>query len=196
MEPTLLEQHLEQSGPSRVTPIDVFHLARNAFLHGERIDMGRLASESNISRATLYRWVGGRERLLSEILYSVADPAFTAAEQQAEGAGAAYVIDVLERYFHGVLDSAPYRQFVAEDPELALRLCASKHGTVQQRLITRISALLASQGFEGEEHLSTSDLAYALLRIGESFVYNEVITGSEPDVDRASAVWRRMLASP
>ena len=53
----------------------------------QRIDMGALATELGISRATLYNWVGGRERLTAEVLWSFAELAITQARKEASGSG-------------------------------------------------------------------------------------------------------------
>ena len=53
---------------ARPTALDAFRLARRAFLDGRRVDMGVLARELDVNRATLYRWVGTREHLLVEVL--------------------------------------------------------------------------------------------------------------------------------
>ena len=37
------------------------------------------------------------------------------------------------------------------------------------------------------------DLAYVIMRIGESFVYSDVITGTEPDVKKAGQMVRLLL---
>lgn len=198
-EPTLaartpLERVLQSPETLRPSPLRVFELARQRFMHSQRLDMGELATEAGISRATLNRWVGSRERLLGEILYSVADSAFTQAERSAAGRGAPRVLAILEAFFRGVLQSGPYRTFVEQNTDLALSLCTSKQGPVQQRLITRIEDLLAAENVEPDGDMARRDLAYALLRIGESFVYNDVITGEEPKVDAAVAIWKRILS--
>jgi len=41
--------------------------------------------------------------------------------------------------------------------------------------------------------LEPATLAYVLVRIGESFIVNDVITGSEPDLDKAAEVSRVLL---
>jgi hypothetical protein len=80
-EPTLLRRQLD----SRLTPatlrregsrsnaLDALRLARRRFLRGQRVDMGAIALELGVNRVTLYRWVGSRERLLVEVVWSLAD---------------------------------------------------------------------------------------------------------------------------
>jgi AcrR family transcriptional regulator len=194
--PTHLERQLAGEPVAQPTPLDCFRDARQRFLAGDRLDMGDIARSSGVSRATLYRWVGSRDRLLGEILGSIADAAFSQADRSASGTGADRVLDVLKLFFEGVLRSAPYRRFVEAEPQLALRLCTSKAGPVQGRLIRRIESLLERENVPAVDELgqlTRADLAYALLRLGEAFVYSDVITGSEPDVDRALPLFSRLL---
>jgi len=41
--------------------------------------------------------------------------------------------------------------------------------------------------------LDIDTLAYLMIRVNESFIYSDVITGSEPDVDKAVEVVRLLL---
>src|SRR5687767_10164522 len=65
-------------------------LARARFLAGERVDMNGLAADLGLHRTTLFRAVGGRDRLLGEVLWSLAEPALRAAER-GTGTGAARI---------------------------------------------------------------------------------------------------------
>ena len=56
----------------RATAQDALRLARRGFQAAERIDMSALADELGVNRVTLYRWVGSRERLLVEVIWSLA----------------------------------------------------------------------------------------------------------------------------
>jgi AcrR family transcriptional regulator len=71
---TPLQRQLAGTATARPTALDAFRLARRSFLAGDRVDMQALARALNVDRATLYRWVGSREQLLSEILWSLIDP--------------------------------------------------------------------------------------------------------------------------
>src|SRR5262245_23011868 len=56
---TVLQRQLATGRPQpKATALDVFRLARKRFLAGERVEMGALAEELDLNRATMYRWVG------------------------------------------------------------------------------------------------------------------------------------------
>jgi AcrR family transcriptional regulator len=194
---TALERALTAPRPPRPTPLDALRLARRRWLTGERLDMGELAKELGVSRATLYTWVGSKERLLGEVLWSFAEDGLRQAIEGARGSGASYVVGVFERFVRLNAEFPPLRRFLAQDPELALRLLTSKHGPVQARMIAAARELLQAQVDAGElmPALEVDTLAYLIIRIAESFIYSDAITGQEPDVASAVAAVRLLLAA-
>src|SRR6476619_6657739 len=71
--------------PRRVTPLDAFRLARKKWLAGERLDIGKLAQELGVGRATVFRWVGSRESLYGEICSALFTKQLEKAEREASG---------------------------------------------------------------------------------------------------------------
>jgi AcrR family transcriptional regulator len=196
--PTALERALADGAPERVTPLDALRLARNRWLAGERLEMGSLAKELGISRATLYSWVGSKERLLGEAIWAVAETAIADARAAARGTGADYVADVTERYMTGAAGFAPLHRFIEQDPEYALKVLTSKHSPMQQRSIAAVRELLEEQVSDGalEPPLDVDSLAYVIVRIVESFLYSDVITGTEPDIRKAADAIHALLHAP
>jgi len=196
---TALERALAADGAgARPTPLDALRGARRRWLAGERIDMGDLARELGVSRATLYSWVGSRERLIGEVLWSFASEGVAQARAAARGTGIDYIVDVFERFDRINAEFEPLRRFVAQDPALALRVLTSKEGPVQERMIAACREVLAEQVEAGTftPPLDLDTLAYLMIRIAESFLYSDVITGSEPDVDKAVEAVRVLLHAP
>ena len=180
------------------TPEEVLELARERWVESGRIDMGALAAELGIGRATLYRWVGSRERLIGEVLWTFAEAAMARARVRARGSGPDYVAAVVERYLTGSLRFEPVRRFIRQDPEYALRVLASKHSPMQQRSVAVTQDLLDEQVAAGalEPALDSADLAYLIVRIAESYLYSDVITGTEPDVGKAVDAIHALLHAP
>jgi AcrR family transcriptional regulator len=191
--PTALER--ARAVAPRPTPLDALRLARRRWFANERLDMGALARELGVSRATLYSWVGSRERLIGEVIWSFAEEGLRQALEEARGSGAEYILDVVERFARMNAAFGPLRRFIEQDPELALRVLTSKNGPVQERMIDAARELLAGQVAAGEltPALDLDTLAYLLIRVNESFLYSDVITGSEPDVDKALEAIRLLL---
>jgi AcrR family transcriptional regulator len=196
--PTALERALNSSGPPRATPLDALDAARRMWQSDQRIDMGALAAELGISRATLYNWVGGRERLTAEVLWSIAEATIAEARKESRGSGPAYVSEVIERYMTALSEFEPMRRFISRDPEHALRVLTGNRTPFQRRLIDHLRELIDEQ-VESAGYVAPLDvetLAYLLVRIGESFIFNDVITGSEPDLSKAAQASRILLFAP
>jgi AcrR family transcriptional regulator len=193
---TALERALSRDeAPSRPTPLDALRTARRLWLAGERLDMGGLARELGISRATLYSWVGSKERLIGEVIWSFAQEGVRQARDAASGSGVDYIVDVVERFTRLNASFEPLRRLLEQDPELALRVLTSKRGPVQGRMIAVARELLSEQVQAGAlvPALDVDSLAYLMVRVAESFLYSDVITGSEPDIDKAVEVIRVLL---
>jgi hypothetical protein len=94
-----------------------------------------------------------------------------------------------------VHESAPLHRLLEAEPETALRLLTSKHGPVQRRVIDGLERLLAHEEASGDLRLGVEPaaLAYAIVRIGESFLYADVIADNDPDVDQAVTLVSRLL---
>jgi hypothetical protein len=174
---------------------DLLALARQRFLRGERFGVEELASELAISRATAYRWAGNAEQLAGMVIASLAEDTFRRACREVHGRGASRVVAVMARGMRYVATSEAYRAFVARDPQKALRLVASKDGPVQQRTIALHEELLEEEMRRGTLRLPVDahTMAYALVRLVESFLYADAIAGEKPDLEKAVDVLKLML---
>ncbi|MEU4247003.1 QsdR family transcriptional regulator [Amycolatopsis sp. NPDC026612] len=172
-----------------------FELAREWFLAGRRVDMGELAQALSISRATLHRRVGSRDRLLGEILWSLSEVSIARLWPVCAGGGAAGIADFVSGYVRIANDAPPFRDFLRREPERALRLLTTRASVCQQRTTEKLVALLDGEVAAGRlvPPLPVPDLAYLLVRIGESFVYTDVITGDAPDAAKAHAAVTALL---
>jgi AcrR family transcriptional regulator len=195
---TSLERALDGGPGTPATPLDALRVAREQWLASGRLDMGALAGELGISRATLYRWVGTRERLLGEVLWTLAAAAIREARARAKGTGADFLADSIERYMRAALQSEPVTRFLRQEPELALRVLTSKHSPMQRRSIAAMAEQLREQVQAGklEPALDPDDLAYVIVRIVESYLFSDLITGTEPDVDKAVDTIYALLHAP
>jgi AcrR family transcriptional regulator len=177
------------------TEEDLRALARRRFLSGERLSLEELAAELGISRATAYRWAGNADELVGRVIESLVDSTFRRALAEARGRGAARVIDVASRGMRFIASSAPYRAFLERDPQKALRIVASKDGPVQARTIALNQALLEEEIRRGDLELPVDahTMAYALVRLVESFLYADMIAGEAPDLEKATEILKLML---
>jgi hypothetical protein len=184
---TVLARQLQEPASPRPTALDAFKLARQRFIAGERIEMQSLAQALGTSRVTLHRWVGGRDQLLGEILWSLADPTLREARTATREQGGAGVAEAFGRFLHVVYSASFMRRFLEREPEIALRVLTTKRSPVQTRLAAAIRDMLADEVDAGrlQPPMELDDLAYIIVRLGESFTYTDIITGGEPDPDKA-----------
>ncbi|HSW15410.1 MAG TPA: QsdR family transcriptional regulator, partial [Solimonas sp.] len=176
------------------TAADLITAARRRFLDGERCDIETLATELGVSRATAYRWAGNNEQLMGEVVASMTEATFRKAMRETRGSGATRVLAVMERGMRAIAGAAVYRNFLERDPQKALRIVASKDGPSQQRAIALHQELLEEEIDKGKLELDVDahTMAYALVRIAESFLYADLIAGETPDVDKALSVLKLM----
>src|SRR5206468_5665028 len=137
----------------------------------------------DVGRATVFRWVGSRENLYGEICSAVFLKEVERAQAGAKGHGVERLVDIMERLLRSLAAAAPLRRFVAEDPEFALRVLTSRHSPVQYRSTQTVQEMLDALVAEGalKPALPPGELAYVIVRITESFLYRDVITGTEAD---------------
>src|SRR3954462_14835628 len=87
----------------RPTPLDAFRLARRKFLAAERIDMSALADELGVNRVTLYRWVGSREQLLVEVIWSLGSRTLEKRDKRVRASGSERVVKVVAAFLDDVI---------------------------------------------------------------------------------------------
>ena len=193
---TKLQIQLANAGEfRRPTPLDAFRLARRKFLAAERIDMSALADELGVNRVTLYRWVGSREQLLVEVIWSLASRTLSNVDRRVRAKGAERIVRVVTRFLEDVISNDGMRRWLAEEGELAMRLLTRHDTDFQPRLIDAIEQMLREESDAGRLDLPVDlhEVAYVIVRLIESYTYLDLITGEQPDARRAEPVLRLLL---
>lgn len=193
---TPLARSLLHAEKGRATPIDLFRLASKKWRRGERLDIGQLAAELHVGRATVFRWIGSREQLYGEVLSQAYAEQREHILRITPGKGIERLVLVARRNLNALVEAAPLHTFIEHDPEFAIRVLTSKSSPVQARTIALERALLMEvlEQDKIKPLLSIDALAYIIVRIGEAFLYAKVISGTQPEIEMAvSAI--RVLAS-
>lgn len=179
-----------------MTPADAYRAAVEVFGSGARLDMGRLAADLGIGKATLYRWTGSREQLLSHILVQFSELAFQAATEAAgnhEGVGR---VEAFSRsYIGAVVSFEPLGAFIRQEGPLAMRLLTMRGSTVQVSVSSRITEELRAEESRGSLVLRApaEDLGYAMTRVVEGFIYNDQAAELTPDVESCVRILRLLV---
>lgn len=187
----------EGTGPPEDIPADIFDAALQTILRCCRLDMGSLAAELHIGRATLYRRVGSRDALLGQIMWFLTRREIAAAIAGSyQLTGAQRIVALVDAFMRRVHGRPPLRRLLDAEPEIALRVLTSKHGPVQSGTTAVVRRLLDEEAARGTLRLTidADTLAYVIVRIGETFLYGDVIAGHRVEIDQATAVISRLLA--
>ena len=153
--------------------------------------MSTLADELGVNRVTLYRWVGSRDQLLVEVVWSLAERTLARVEADTRGRGIERVVRVVVRFLELVIANEGMRRWLSEEGEHAMRLLTRHETGFQPRLIAAIEDLLARH--EVQSPIERHELAYVIVRLIESYTYLDLITGEQPDAKRAEPVLRALL---
>jgi AcrR family transcriptional regulator len=181
--------------PPDIAP-EIFDAALGVFLGHRRLDMRALADQLGIGRATLYRRVHGREHLLGEIMWWLTRHAIArAVEQGTRRRGRSRVLKVVDSLLRDISGQSALRRMLDEEPEASLRILTSKHGRIQSGLTDSLARLIRREEAAGalSVAIEPETLAYTIVRIGEGFLYADVIADAEPDIDRAMTVIGKLL---
>src|SRR3954466_8283844 len=126
--------------PPAASREQVLELAMGRYLRGRRVDLQAIAAELGLGRTTLYRWFGGREGLLGDVLVRAADPLLDAARREARGRGGRALLDTFDRFNRSLIAAPALRRYVEQEREGALRFTTSGAGGAEPHLVGRIAA--------------------------------------------------------
>jgi AcrR family transcriptional regulator len=172
--------------------------ARAQFMAGERVDLTIVARDLGLGRATIYRWFGSRERLVSEVIADESQALILAHRRAVRRRGVEGLLEVFDRINRSLARSMPLRRFVEQEGAAALRLLTSSTGTVQCRGVALIREMIEAEVAAGrfEPPADPDTLAYAIVRLCEAFLYNDAAFGIRGDHERLREVQAALLGVP
>lgn len=173
----------------------VLALVMRRYLHGRRVDVQAIATELGLGRTTIYRWFGSRDELIGEVLVRTAEPLLQDARARARGSGGRALLETLDRFNRGLANAPALRAFVEHERDAALRVITSGAGNVQRRTVAMITELIEREVSAGtyEPPVEPATLGYAIVRLGEAFLFNDAVAGMRGDVDRLREVEAAIL---
>ncbi len=173
----------------------MLRLVREQYLAGDRVDVTVVARELGLGRATIYRWFGSREGLISEAVYREFEVLLARKRERVKGKGAHWLLEVLDGVNRVLSRSTALRRLLEQERELGLRLLTSSGGNVQPRVVGAIQALIEEQVAAGayQPTANPATLAFALVRLMEAFLYNDAVVGIRGDHERMREVQAALL---
>ncbi len=172
------------------------------FLDHGTVDMDGLALRLAVSRATLYRVMNSRDKLLAEVLWRLSSETLAYARTRRVSDGIDGVLEVLRVFMRLTVASKPLHSFIAGEPEAAVRVLTTPAGGVHQRGIAAMCDLFVETGLCGPAANggptlrlveNPDDVAYLALRIVESVCCATPLTGARPDPELAEESIRALL---
>jgi len=165
---------------------------------GKRLDMQGLADELGVSRVTLFRRIGGREELISQALWRLAERMLDIAVERWEAErpeGELHTPGTIRHINAMVAGSAGLRRLLDDEPALTMRVLTDPAGRIQSGFVTFNEVLLRRdmEEFGLVPIIEPSALAYALLRLSESFLYADVLAARKPDVETANRLQQAII---
>ena len=165
------------------------------FLHHGTIVLDDLATDLAVSRATLYRLIDGRDRLLGDVLWTLGEPILKGA---IERIGTGSVDDILEislAFYREMAAARPFRTFLAAEPGTAVRVLFTPAGGVHERAVGVQKEIFLQARTDGLQLAEDLDgLAYLYVRIVESLLYADLLSGRAPDLTLVERAARAVLA--
>jgi AcrR family transcriptional regulator len=167
-------------------------VAEAFFRRGLRVDMHTVAEKLGVSRTTLYRWVGGREQLIGEVLARLTDVAWGFVEQSVTGRGIERAARSIEGFMTLTSAWPPLREFAQREPQLALRILLRSEGPVSAHIRGGIEAALTRHAPEFDIE-ANQDLLDTIVQIGTALEWAPIAIGEEPAIERAMRLIRGLL---
>ena len=173
-------------------------LAARWIRDGRRLDMQGLADELGVSRVTLFRRVGSREALLGKALWVLTERTLeaAAARWEAERPEGELHTPGTGRHINAIVSqSKGLRRLLDDEPVPAMRVLTDPRGQVQTGTVAFVTELLRRDAAEFGLVTITEPraLAYALVRLGESFLYADVLAARKPDVETANRLQQALF---
>lgn len=183
--------------PQRVVSHEqVVEAGARQFLHTASLDVDALAAEMSVSRSTLYRVIGSRDRLFGDVLNHLSGKTFAAITADLP---AATTVDsflaVFSRMTQALMSFGPLLKLIHREPELAFRVLLMPEAGLHTRSLARVRRLLdrvEGPGGEASPRLM-DDVAYFAVRITESIVLTDLLAGREPNVQLAHRLVRTLI---
>ncbi|PKW00122.1 TetR family transcriptional regulator [Amycolatopsis echigonensis] len=171
-------------------------VALKTFNAGQRVEVNDLAAVLGVNRVTIYRWLGNRDTILAEVVWGLGERTMRNAYAAAAGSGGTRIANAVSTFVRQTLGHAGMRYFLKNETETALRVLTRSEQSFQLRLVALVEELMTIEQDAGALNtgdLGVHDLAYLCVRVAESFVYTDAITGEPPDPDRAERALHYLL---
>jgi AcrR family transcriptional regulator len=181
----------------RPTPAAVFGHAREIIRRGDRLDMAGLAAHVGISRPTLYRWAGDRERLLGDVSWSEVELLLRYYDTQTKAKGAEHIERLAGNFLTGLANNKALQAFLTNEGDRGLRLMTAPNGGIRPRLVAAVRDIIERERTYGYNPPADPQLlADGIVALGERWLYHRGDPAMNPDPATARQVIALLLREP
>lgn len=183
--------------PTPCIPAEILNLARERWLETARLDLGEIARDLGIGRATIFRKVGSRDELMGEVIWSFHEPELQRALAESGQRGALLMADICRESMQSVRRYEPMRRWTSRDSEYALRILSHENGVINQRAVQFAMQVLSREidASEIKPVIPVEELARLLVRIETSFLFSDLACGREPSIESACKAVEILVAA-
>lgn len=166
--------------------------ALHALVAGDPVDVGKVAADVGVDRATIFRRVGRRDSLLAEAMWRAVAEIAWPKSLDAHPVGTPHrSAEVLRTFAQFLIEEEWFRLFLERDPQRALRILTTAATPVQSRMVALVAEVIDVEASPID--LPAAELAFLAVRVAESFVYADLIAGGTPNADAAYTVLVALL---
>ena len=142
----------------------------------------------------MHRWCGSRDAVIGEVMLRLVTPLFRRIARDGRGRGGNRLVDVFERQLRALAGDPAFRRFLEHEREAAQRILTTPDGIVEPHVVGLIKEAIDGEVARGYQPPSDPDvIAYAIVRMGESFLYADASRGFRGDFDRLRDVYAALL---
>jgi AcrR family transcriptional regulator len=175
---------------------ELFAAAEACYEVGDPIEIAKLAADLGVSRASAYRWMGGNDRLLAEVLRVRNRRRFATLSEGYRGrVGRERVLSVLSDYVRASAESPSFRRLIKQQPVKVLEITTSPNYPNQRDLISLVQNLLDEESNRGFLALAIDShtLAFSIVRLIEAFLFGDIVAGENPDLAKLDMILRLLV---
>lgn len=121
-------------------------------------------------------------------------PLFQRIDRRTSGAGGERLVEVFERQLRALAEDRSFRRFLEQEREAARRILTASDGVVEPRVVELIQEIIEAEVARG--YVPPADpglVAYAIVRMAESFLYSDASKGFRRDFGRLRGVYAALL---
>jgi hypothetical protein len=128
------------------------------------------------------------------VLADAGEPLLNEARAEAKGTGGIALLDTFDRLNRKLVEAPALLHFVEQERDAALRIL-TMDGIPQRRMVGNITRLIENEVRRGAyaPPVEPATLAYAIVKLAEAFLFNDVAAGMRGDVDRLRDVEAALL---